>query len=106
MTSTATWLNYEFQVFPAAGTTWNSVAGIYLFAGVDAYSRWVALYVGQAASFADRFRNHERWQEAHRLGATHVHAVLLPRQADRDVLERALIVTYQPPLNQQFRFAS
>lgn len=106
MNGTAIWANFRFEVFPAAGTVWNPVAGIYIFAGVNAYRQWVALYIGQAGSLADRFRNHDRWPEAQRLGATHVHALVVPLQSDRDLIERSLIQTYQPRLNQHFRFAS
>lgn len=103
MSGTAIWLNYQFEVFPALGTVWNPVPAVYVFAGVNEYRQWVALYIGQTTCLADRFRNHERWPQAHRLGATHVHTLVLAHQAYRDALERALIQAYQPRLNQQLR---
>lgn len=106
MTVQATWLNYRFEVYPAGGTTWRPVPGVYIFAGMNAYRQWVALYIGQAGSLANRFSNHERWPAAARLGATHVHALVVPLQVDRDFIERSLIQAYQPHLNQNLRFAS
>lgn len=103
MSGTAIWLNYQFEVFPALGTVWNPVPAVYVFAGVNEHRQWAALYIGQAASLADRFRNHERWPQAQRLGATHVHVLRVPNQADRDMLERRLIQTYQPHMNQTHR---
>jgi hypothetical protein len=40
-----------------------------------------------------------------RLGATHVHALVVSQAAKRDEIERQLIATYQPPLNTQLKNA-
>ena len=93
----------EFTTFEALNTNWNEVAGLYIFASITKENRWRALYVGQADSFKDRLDNHERWAEAQRLGAKHVHALPIPQQANRDNLEKMLIQNLQPPLNVQLR---
>jgi hypothetical protein len=100
--STATWLSYEFTVYPPA-TQWNNVAGIYIFSGMNQQRYWVPYYVGQCDSFADRIPSHEQWDTAQSLGATHVHAMVVPQAADRNRIERALIQAYEPRLNAQLR---
>jgi excinuclease UvrABC nuclease subunit len=100
--STATWLSHEFQVLQH-GASWNHVSGVYVFAGTNTQNQWHALYVGQAESFANRIPSHERWPEAVRAGATHVHAKAVGSAAERDALEQSLIRAYQPRLNTQLR---
>ena len=100
--NTVTWLTYQFTVY-AAATTWNDVGGIYIFAGLNAQGRWRALYIGQAKSFKERLPNHENWSDAVALGATHIHAMSVPRVADRDRIEAELIAAYQPALNVQLK---
>lgn len=73
------------------------MAGVYVFAARRGRSGWRALYVGETASLADRIPGHERWAEARRMGATHVHA-----RAEffrRREVERELIRAHDPPLN-------
>ncbi len=82
---------------------WNRAAGLYIFAHSTDASHWRAVYVGQTDDFSSRIPGHERWSEAARLGATHVHAAVVPQQANRDNLEKMLIQSLQPPLNVQFR---
>jgi excinuclease UvrABC nuclease subunit len=103
MSDKVTWSSYEFQVFSPDNTTWNEVGGIYIFTGVNAQNRWVALYIGQAKAFSERLPNHERWSEARRLGATHIHAMVVAKQADRDSIEAHLIQVCQPRLNTQLK---
>ena len=81
---------------------WNHVAGLYIFAYKTA-TGWKAVYVGQTDDFADRLPDHERINEAGRLGATHIHAKSVDSQAERNRLEVALIQNLQPPLNTQNR---
>ena len=97
-----TWITHECDVNDHAAN-WNAVPGLYIFAGLNSEGRWAALYIGQAESLADRLPNHERWQEAVRLGATHVHARVVPQAATRDAVERELIQAYQPRLNSQLK---
>jgi hypothetical protein len=73
--ATATWLTHEFTIYEMDTTNWNDVAGVYIFSGLNVQqTQWKALYVGITESFKTRHPNHERWEEAKRLGATHVHA--------------------------------
>lgn len=102
MADTVKWLEYELNVYPPQ-TPWNDVAGIYIFSGLNLRREWVAFYIGQADSFRSRFSNHERWGDAVKAGATHVHAKVVPMQWQRDQIEGALIRAFQPPLNKQLR---
>jgi excinuclease UvrABC nuclease subunit len=103
MTISVQWLSYDFTVYNPLMTTWNDVAGVYVFTGLDRIGRWIALYIGQADSLRNRFSSHEQWSPAVRLGATHVHAMVVPLKADRDRIEQELIQAYQPTLNLQLR---
>lgn len=102
MADTVTWLTYEFHSY-APNSPWNDVAGVYIFCGVNAQNQWVPLYVGQAESIRDRFSSHEKWNPAVLRGASRVHVRVIPQAAARDVVERALIKAYQPPLNTQLK---
>jgi excinuclease UvrABC nuclease subunit len=97
------WKSYEFEVYDPDNTKWNDVAGIYIFTGLNARGLWVPFYIGQAKSFADRIPNHANWSAAARLGATHVHAMVVPLAANRDKIEAELIEAYQPALNVQLK---
>jgi excinuclease UvrABC nuclease subunit len=100
MSQTVTWLSHGFTVY-AHGTSWNDDAGVYIFAGLNSQNQWVALYVGQADNFRNRIPQHEQWTRAVRLGATHVHAMVVPLAGNRDKLEEELIQAFQPQLNTQ-----
>jgi hypothetical protein len=104
-TMTSIWLSkYQFWVYdPAAATTWYDVAGIYIFAGLTPQGYWRAYYIGQARSFRDRIPNHENWLAAVRMGATHVHAMVVPLAANRDTIEAELIAACQPAMNVQLK---
>ena len=97
------WLAYGFTVYDPRNTTWNDVGGIYIFAGITNLYQWRAFYIGQAKSFRDRLPNHENWNSAVRLGATHVHVMVVPQAASRDLIEAQLIEAYQPTLNVQLK---
>jgi len=96
------WLSYEFEVYDP-GTTWNDVGGIYIFAGINQQGRWRALYIGKTESFKNRLSNHENWPAAVRLGASHVHAMVVRQEANRQRIEEELIEAYQPTLNVQLK---
>jgi len=100
--SKVVWSGYEFGVYDP-DTNWADVAGLYIFAGVNARNQWVPFYIGQTTSFQDRIPNHENWSEAVRLGATHVHARVESQAATRDRIEAMLIRTFQPALNVQLK---
>jgi hypothetical protein len=95
------WAGTEFSVHAMDGE-WNDVPGIYIFAAVES-GFWNPKYIGQCDSFKNRCPVHERWEEARRLGATHVHAAVVRDPAQRSQLEQTLIRAHQPPLNSQFR---
>lgn len=97
-----TWAGHSFEVHPHSAN-WADVAGIYIFAGVTPENKWRAYYIGQADSFKSRLPNHERWLEAQRLGATHVHVMVAQQAAQRDSIEADLISRFQPRLNTQLR---
>jgi excinuclease UvrABC nuclease subunit len=102
MSNKVTWLTYEFDVNQHSAN-WSAVGGVYIFCYITPQNQWRALYVGQAESLAERIPTHERWQEAVRLGATHVHARAVQAAATRDAIEQELIQAYQPQLNVQLR---
>ena len=98
------WGGYDFTGYDPTQTNWNDVPGVYIFAGKSADGRWwQAKYVGQTTSFSTRLgpgnNHHERWQEAIRQGATHVHARVVQNEIERRSLESMLIDTYNPPMN-------
>lgn len=92
------WKQHEFQVFDAHQVVWNDVPGIYIFPAI-VNDQWKAMYVGQAKSLKDRLGNHERWGEARLRSVRHIHAMVVPLQADRDRIEEELIRTLQPKMN-------
>ena len=93
----------EFQVC-RIDSDWHDVPGLYIFCHSDTRF-WYSLYIGQAKSFRDRFSSHERWDEAAKLGATHVHAALVREASRRDELERVLIQLHNPKMNVQLKRA-
>ncbi len=100
VSTTVRWLTYDFTVY-TPDTSWNEVAGVYIFTALDDQKRWIPLYVGQADSFRTRIPSHEQWNPAVQLGATHIHAMEVPLTANRDMVEQDLIQAYQPSLNVQ-----
>lgn len=92
------WLSHEFNIH-TPDVTWKDIPGIYLICGINSANQWVPLYIGQASSLSDRIPSHERWDEAIRHGATHIHARVVHLQSDRDTIERLLIQTFKPKLN-------
>jgi excinuclease UvrABC nuclease subunit len=102
---TVNWGGHEFNIF-AKAAAWNEVAGVYIFAGLSSSLEWVAIYIGQTDNFRNRIPQHEQWSPAMLLGATHVHAMVVPQEATRLQIERLLIATYQPMLNVQLKQTS
>ena len=99
-------LEFEVHKFSTI-TSWNKVAGLYIFSYVytakDGKQYWRSLYIGQTNDFNSRMPTHERFDEAVRKGATHVHVVVVPQAANRDTWEKHLILTYQPSMNEQHK---
>ena len=94
------WGGYMFNIYNLEGTHWNAVAGVYIFASSQ-YQQWRAVYIGQTDSFANRLPNHEQRSNAISYGATHIHVLAEPNLNLRETIERHLIHTYQPFLNQR-----
>lgn len=60
---------------------------------------WVIVFLSRTANLAARLANHERWQEARLLGATHI---LVHQRDERDVreyVEADLLGSLKPVLN-------
>lgn len=91
------------EIYDPSITTWNKVPGIYIFAKKTDDTHWDAVYIGQTDDFSDRLPNHEKWNSALRIGATHIHILVVQQEADRDQIEELLIQHLQPILNQQLR---
>ncbi|MBN2464883.1 hypothetical protein JXD38_04585 [candidate division WOR-3 bacterium] len=89
-----------FTIYDYDATEWKTVGGLYIFAR-PAGDGWDVLYVGRTENFRTRIPSHERWDEARRLGATQVHALVVPLEANRVRLEAALIRQLKPPMNEQ-----
>jgi len=87
----------------AENKNWNKVAGIYIFTYRASSGTWLPLYVGQTDDFSARLPSHDRLNEAIRLGATHIHACVIPLQKDRDLFEAALVRVLQPQLNEKLK---
>lgn len=101
MSQTAIWSGHQFGVYSPT-SNWSSASGIYIFARLENQG-WRALYIGQALSFQQRFSNHEKWSAALKNGMTHVHALGVGKQLDRDAIEKQLISIHQPPLNNKLK---
>ena len=97
---------YEFlNNITAAGI--NPVSGNYAFVKQLPNRNFIPLYFGQAENLQARLPNHERWEEAKRLGATYVMAHSTQGgDAVRCAEEIDLIQQWQPPMNTQHRRVS
>ncbi len=101
---TSTGASYVFAPY-SPNINWPSVGGVYMFSRPTAGRPgvWDVFYIGQTDNFQRRFSNHERWAEAVRSGVTHILAAAVNTQAARDQLERELIFTVKPPMNDQHK---
>lgn len=96
------WGGYAFTVIEnPENAAWNDVAGVYIYAKLDATGRWwQPLYIGETSSFKRRLTvQHERWQEAKMKGVSHVHARVVANQYRRVAIERQLIESFEPTMN-------
>lgn len=92
------WNEAEFVVLPYEHD-WPESPGVYVFAAPSFFGRWSAIYIGETGDLADRIPNHEMWPRARALGATKVHARIVPSIFGRILLEDSLITLHDPPLN-------
>lgn len=102
MSDQVNWCGYDLYIHEHSAQ-WKPLGGIYIFSGRNTAGQWVAIYVGQAEKLSDRIPGHERWDEARRHGATHVHAMVVPLKETRDRVERDLIQRCNPALNVQLK---
>ena len=88
---------YAYKKFEPTAP-WNDASGNYIFAKLEA-SGWVALYIGETESFAQRLTpQHEKWKPAINLGMTSIFAHTgNPDNGVRMREEQNLIRHYQPP---------
>ena len=94
----ASGVSYTYTAFQLP-VTWHDVPVNYMFASVSV-GGWKVLYIGQADSAKNRLPCHERWDEAVKLGATHVLArVNTAGEEARKREEQDLILSHAPPLN-------
>lgn len=100
MATKVQWLDYDFYIADSPNINWNTVPGVYIFAGLNSAGYWSPIFVGSASSLAETVPNHEKWPEAEGLGATHVHAAVILSPEDQERLKRRLVNTYHPTLNQ------
>lgn len=92
----------EFTIYDR-NEGWNNVGGLYIFSYLAANGHWTALYIGQTNDFSARLPSHEKLQLAVQRGATHIHALVVPLQQNRDAWESMLIRHIQPSMNAQLR---
>jgi hypothetical protein len=88
-----------FNVYPP-DAPWQSAKGVYIFVRTIDDSHCQALYIGHTDDFS-QILNHEKWSAALRLGATHIHALMVPLKIIRRRFARMLVQTLQTVLNQQ-----
>lgn len=100
MNETHDWDGHVFTVYWPNEFGKLDEAGVYVFALQEA-GEWVALYVGESECFRERFANHEHWQDAVHSGASHVHALNIPKRSERKEIERFLIKYLDPYFNRE-----
>lgn len=99
----ASGVTYTYQILNHP-ITWHDVPANYMFASLGVGGRWTVYYIGQCDSAQCRLTNHERWEEARKLGATHILSHLsAPDEGVRKKEEQDLILSHDPPLNTHHR---
>lgn len=92
---------FQFTAFLFMRYGWYRYPVIYAFARLVS-GRFQIMYIGEAGDAADRFSTHERWNEASRLGATHILTLISTSDKfARKALEDELISYYQPRMNRK-----
>jgi hypothetical protein len=90
---------YRFHVLRAKAPTLAEPA-VYAFARPGPGPRgWTPLFLSRTGNLADRLNGHERWDEAQRLGATHILALFEPERDLRGAAEADLLEALRPALN-------
>jgi len=95
---------YWFLEAPKVSATIKDEGGNYAFVKQLPNGNFIPLYFGEGESLRGRIPSHDRWNDALRLGATHVMSHTTPvGSLARLVEERDLIQKWNPPLNTQHR---
>ena len=90
--------NLEFKIYTKEEAEQLTSSGIYMF--INSEKPQKIIYIGQTKCFSERLPNHERWNEAKKLGADRV-AIALVNKRDLDKIEKLLIQECKPLLNEQ-----
>lgn len=91
---------YKHNVYPI-GATFQEKGGNYVFCKLNAARKRVPQYIGQTENLNVRLGSHDKEACAKRNGATHIHAHLDAREADRLAEEMDLIHNFNPRCNKQ-----
>jgi hypothetical protein len=97
--------NLNFGAFPK-DSAWPATPGIYMFCQTVGLLGDIVnppRYLGQTVSFAERLPDHDRWDEAAKLGANCVLIAPISNAHNRDKIERELIASLRPPLNTHYK---
>lgn len=89
---------YMYNVY-SIDTTWNDVAGNYIFAKKANSNTWSAVYIGETESFKDRLPNHNELPCIRRNGGTHIHVHVNQDSQARLTEEQDLLSNYTTPCN-------
>jgi hypothetical protein len=90
---------HRFSAVPP-GADFPATPAVYAFARPGQGGRgWVPVFVSRTANLAKRMATHEMWEEARRLGATHVLVHQRGARDAREAVEADLLATLRPILN-------
>jgi len=89
---------YIYNIY-SIDTTWNDLAGNYIFAKKTNPNTWEPVYIGETESFKNRLPNHNELPCIRRNGGTHIHAHVNQDSQARLTEEQDLLVKYATPCN-------
>lgn len=101
---------YTFATYPI-GTQFAPIAGVYTFliippehtnkdSPTQQATFYTLLYIGIAANIKTRFTNHHKIKQALNQGMTHIGILKKSSGRNRKSIERNLLKSLNPPLNQ------
>lgn len=94
---------YTFALYPAE-TVFTPIAGIYIFiilpTGDTPSEFYTLLYIGITNNFKTRLNAHHKIARARELGMTHIGIIRKSSGRRRKTIERDLLRSLNPPLNQ------
>jgi hypothetical protein len=82
-------------------TDFAAAPAVYAFAK-PAGRGWIPVFLSRTANLAQRMAWHERWEEAQRLGATHVLVHQRGARDAREAVEADLLAVLRPVMNGAF----